>query len=89
MYKKRPALIISNTSFNEHVIVAMITSAKRSAWDHDVLLNKPESAKLKRGSTVRMKLFTLEKDMIIEKIGKLETSDAMLVNDTLKKLFSI
>ena len=39
--KCRPALVLSNTEFNTatgHIIAAMITSAKQSAWASDVAI---------------------------------------------------
>ena len=62
--KRRPAVVLSNAAFNTatgHVIAAMITSAKQSAWSSDVAITDLAAAGLAVPCVVRMKLFTLEK----------------------------
>ncbi|MBI2336253.1 MAG: type II toxin-antitoxin system PemK/MazF family toxin [Deltaproteobacteria bacterium] len=87
--KKRPALVLSSKShFNseaKHSIMAMITSAKNSAWPLDVKLNALASAGLSADSVIRMKLFTLDHRFIIRKTGVLSTQDRKSVTKSLRK----
>jgi len=77
--KCRPALIISVAEpFNnliEHSIMAMITSAKQSAWPLDTQITDLKSAGLPAKSLIRLKLFTLDHRLIINSLGHLSTRD--------------
>ena len=80
--KRRPAVILSNKDFNEstdHVIAAMITSAKNSDWISDVSIGNLKASGLSVPCVIRMKLFTLSKSLIIKKIGRLSSTDARLL----------
>jgi mRNA interferase MazF len=77
--KRRPALVLSNAAFNAatgHVIAAMITSAKQSAWASDVAVTDLGAAGLSVPCVVRMKLFTLETGLVVRKAGRLGAADA-------------
>ena len=88
--KKRPALILSaNAPFNAlagHSELAMITSAKNSAWPLDVDVTNLTAAGLPAPSVVRMKLFTLDHRLVLGKIGRLAASDEAAVTRALEKL---
>lgn len=76
--KKRPALVVSSDDFNTHhdqVILAMITTAKASDWPSDVDVQDWEDAGLSTSCRIRFKLFTLDHDPIIRKLGTLSKSD--------------
>ncbi|MFM8454234.1 MAG: type II toxin-antitoxin system PemK/MazF family toxin, partial [Gammaproteobacteria bacterium] len=84
--KKRPALVLSNAVFNQennHLILAMITSSGREAWHGDLKISNLEQAGLRKASVIRLKLFTLDSRLIIQKIGTLDSKEANL----LKKQF--
>ncbi|MEE7625856.1 type II toxin-antitoxin system PemK/MazF family toxin [Methylobacter sp. Wu8] len=90
--KRRPALVLSSTSFNasvEHSVLAMITSAKNSNWLHDVNISDLNSAGLSSDSIIRMKLFTLDNRLIIRKAGVLADSDQQAVIKACSQLFDI
>jgi mRNA interferase MazF len=77
--KRRPALVLSNAAFNTatgHIIAAMITSAKQSAWPSDVAITDLAAAGLSMPCVVRMKLFTLEAGLVVRKAGRLGAEDA-------------
>jgi mRNA interferase MazF len=90
--KRRPALILSNTTdFNsiiEHSVLSMITSQKNEPWPLDVLIKNKKQSGLTAPSVVRMKLFTLDNRFIIKKIGQLSNSDQVNVKKSLKKIFN-
>ena len=86
--KRRPALVISSEEFNENhdqLILAMITTAKRSFWQSDIKLKDHADANLAVPSVVRLKLFTLEKSMIIRRLGCLSKKDKNSVDASLKQ----
>jgi len=91
--KRRPALVLSNAkSFNQPVgqsVLAMITSAANSAWLLDINITDLDAAGLTSASIIRMKLFTLDHQLIIRKAGSLATQDRAAVQQVLKKLLNI
>lgn len=86
--KRRPALVLSPADFNRqsgHSILAMITSAERSAWPGDIPLD-PALLGLHKPCVIRMKLFTIDNLLIVKSIGKLPVaaqSNVRLFIDTL------
>jgi mRNA interferase MazF len=77
--KRRPAVVISASAFNAatgHVIAAMITSARGSAWESDIPLTDLAAAGLPSPCVIRLKLFTLDAGLIIRKAGRLGSGDA-------------
>ncbi len=91
--KRRPALILSNdVNFNKksgHAVLAMITSQKNPEWPLDIPITGNSQAGLKAPSKVRMKLFTLDKRLIVRKIGMLTAADKKAVARALRSLLPI
>ncbi len=88
--KLRPALILSNNpdgKINKHLVLAMITSAKRSSRESDIVLKEWHSAGLRVESIVRWKIFTIEAEIIKEKRGDLSTHDLEAVKAEFSKIF--
>ncbi|MFP4551280.1 MAG: type II toxin-antitoxin system PemK/MazF family toxin [Spirochaetales bacterium] len=81
--KRRPALVLG--SIPEAVVLAMITSAKRSAWPSDVPLVEWESAGLRAQSVVRLKLFSIEPELVITTRGELSPRDQAAVRESIRK----
>jgi len=69
--KRRPALVLSDsTNFNQPVgqsVLAMITGAANSDWPLDIEINDLDAAGLSSPSIVRMKIFTLDHQFIVQK----------------------
>jgi mRNA interferase MazF len=88
--KHRPALVLSSiVMFNNaigHSVMAMITSAKNSAWPLDVEILDLKQAGLPSSSIVRMKLFTIDHRLVISTLGHLSVSDSAKVSAALQKL---
>ena len=82
--KRRPALVLSPEAFNRfgYTLLAMITTADRSAWSGDTEIQH-EKAGLKHACVVRMKLFTLDTRLILRKVGNLAGADRARVLDSL------
>ena len=91
--KRRPALVLSDAhTFNAeigHSVLAMITSAKNSDWPHDTEITDLDSAGLSSESVVRLKLFTLDNQLILRKAGSLSASDRKQVSLALAKVLSL
>ncbi|MBN4082202.1 type II toxin-antitoxin system PemK/MazF family toxin [Mariprofundus ferrooxydans] len=88
--KRRPALVLSGANhFNAQIgqsVLAMITSAANSAWPLDVEIHDLDAAGLTSASVVRMKLFTLDHQLILRKAGTLSEADSHQVDLSVKKL---
>ena len=88
--KRRPALIISeSTTFNtlmQKSVMAMITTATHQPWALDVNITDLTAAGLRTPSIVRMKLFTLDHDLIVRDIGHLTAVDTDKVMKSISEL---
>ena len=90
--KRRPALILSGSkAFNASAgssVMAMITSADNAPWPLDSHISDIKSAGLSADSVVRMKLFTLDHQLVLRKAGRLATKDQKTITRALAKLLS-
>lgn len=91
--KRRPALVLSDgEDFNRPVgqaVLAMITSAKNSDWPFDVEIQDLDAAGLPSASIVRLKLFTLDQQLILRKAGSLADPDRVEVREALRRVLSL
>jgi len=91
--KRRPALVLSGTrTFNRpiaHCVLAMITSASNLDWPLDVEIKDIDAAGLPSASIVRMKLFTLDNQLVIKKAGALAPKDRKAVTEALQKMLPL
>ena len=67
----------------------MITSARNSDWPLDIEIEDLDSAGLPSASVVRMKLFTLDDQLVIRKVGALAGHDRKGVVSALRRLLRI
>lgn len=89
--RRRPALVVSEASFNRAhnaAVLAMITVARVSDWPSDVVLKGWQAAGLRVACRVRMKLFTLQSTLILERLGTLSSSDRERVAGALRATLS-
>ena len=80
--RRRPALVLSSSAFlaaHEQSTLAMITSSRGDLWPSDVPIQDWREASLNVPSRVRFKLFTLDNDMIVRRLGSLSERDASAV----------
>jgi mRNA interferase MazF len=76
--KPRPALVLSKRAFNAAhgvSVLAMITTAAHTRWPSDIAISDRIKAGLSSPSVVRLKLFTLENEIIARRIGRLTRAD--------------
>ena len=86
--KRRPALVISSREYQvnyNHCILTMITSAKQTSWQDDIIITNLQIAGLPSPSKIRLKIFSLECDLIIDKLGYLADKDIKSIAEKLKK----
>ena len=80
--KRRPALVISNERFNQQhkqLVLAMITTATDNVWPGDVSFTHWQAAGLKVACHFRLKLFTLDQNLVLKTIGHLSSQDVKSV----------
>lgn len=90
--KKRPALIISPDDYNlgNDVIVAFITSNLNiQSKPGDYKIKQWMKSNLPKPSMIRMKLVTIDKSIIIKKIGELQMQDVKEFNKIFLDFFLI
>ena len=76
--KRRKALVLSTEEFNSKnnaTTVLMITSRANSEWAGDVQLKDWAKAGLKKPCYVRLKIFTADNNIFINKVGSLSLAD--------------
>jgi len=91
--KPRPVLILSNTAYNKSSLdfVCCGITSNLNNKDHSILLdpNDMEDGTIPKKSRIKFnKIFTLEKTLIIKKIGKVDSKILKSVNSALFSLFS-
>lgn len=90
--KKRKALVISSKEFNKangSSVLLMITSATHSKWLFDISITDIAKAGLNKNCVVRVKSFTLDNGLLLDRVGQLATKDSSRVRDAFKNAFSL
>lgn len=90
--KSRKALVISSKDFNDKnnaTTLAMITSATNSLWYQDTPVSNLQMAGLKKDCCIRFKIFTIQNELIKDKVGSLSEQDQELVSQRLSEVFPI
>ena len=88
--KKRPALVISPDDYNggPDVLIIFITSKiEKEKRVGDYLIDRWEESKLPKPSLIRMKFATIDKSIIVKKIGILSSYDISKFQKVLIKFF--
>ena len=87
--KKRPAVIISKTDFNnskEDIILLAITSKVDDLTTGEALMKNWKEAGLVKPSAFKSVIFTVEKQYVDKIIGELTKIDRELLLDCLKQI---
>ena len=86
--KIRPALILMVSDLD--VIVAFITTQFKWQNQYDIQLESDNLNGLKKTSLLRLsKITTLDKDLILGKLGELNENDIQLINRNLLELLNL
>jgi mRNA interferase MazF len=87
-FKNRPALVL--ISRESDVVVSFITSNIIHSEHWDIILEPNLENGLKQISTIKIsKIATLDKTLVLGKIGQISSSDILKVNESLTMLFQI
>ncbi len=90
--KRRPALVISNALFNQQhdqLVLAMITTTTDKVWPSDVSLTNWQEVGLKVACHFRLKLFTLDQNLVLKTVGRLSSRDVKSVQAVLAKFVDV
>lgn len=90
--KHRPALVISNALFNQQhdqLVLAMITTTAGNVWPSDVSLMHWQEIGLKVACHFRLKLFTLDQNLVLKTVGRLSSQDVKSVQAVLAKYINV
>ena len=90
--KRRPAVVISNALFNQQhdqLVLAMITTTSDNVWPSDVSLTHWQEVGLKVACHFRLKLFTLDQNLVLKTLGRLSSQDAKSVQAVLVKYVDV
>lgn len=88
--KKRPALVVSPDEYNEgpDVVIAFITSQVRSvSRPGDYHVKMWQESGLPKPSMIRMKFATIERSIVIKKLGQLASPDRTEVRSVMCRFF--
>lgn len=86
--KRRPALVL--LSGDSDVVLAFITTKLFYEEDSSILVESSDLTGLKKQSLIRLdKLVTLDKDLVIGKLGKVSSPTLSEVNQKMAKLFRL
>lgn len=85
--KKRPAIIISSNAYNvdrpDTIIMAVTSQMRSKNILGEVIIQEWEKAGLLKASTIKPIITTIEKKLIIKKMGRLENKDLLALQESL------
>lgn len=91
--KKRPAVIISSNDYNKispDVIIMAITGREEQTFDIvESVIDDWQNAGLLKPSTMKPAISTIEKDLVLRRLGSLSPRDLSSLDKALKKLVSL
>jgi mRNA interferase MazF len=86
--KNRPAVVLIKTDLD--ITVAFITTQVKWNSDFDILLQPSELNGLKKVSLIRLnKLVTIDKELVIGRLGSLDEFSMGLLNRNLVRIFRL
>lgn len=90
--KKRPALVVSSDAFHAHrsdLILMAVTSRFRNLRPGDVEIREWTAAGLLKPSRVKPIVTTLEKRLVLRKLGRLAGTDLQALQKSLRIVFAL
>lgn len=87
--KQRPAVVINKSEYQcktGHLVMLMITGAKKSSWYSDIKIIGLDAAGLNIPSFIRFKIFSIDERMVIKKAGSLAKQDKQEVKKILNQI---
>jgi mRNA interferase MazF len=92
VHRRRPAVVLSDPAFQRgsaHLLLAMITTARRSCWPLDWPIEDVAAAGLNQACCVRFKLFSLDERLVLGQLGRLAAHDCSGVGANLQRLIPV
>ena len=88
--KKRPAVIVSSDTYNSKrldIIIMAVTSQMQSvSYFGDTIVNDWQQAGLLKPSVIKPIFTTVEKKLILKKLGSLQNEDCVSLQESLKDI---
>jgi mRNA interferase MazF len=91
--KKRPAVVVSSATYNQDrpdlIIMAITSQIRPSAMFGEVIIIDWRAAGLLKPSAIKPVLASIEKSMILRKLGRLEEADRQELREALQKILGL
>lgn len=83
--KVRPAVVIGDPHVSDDIFVVPLTSKTSSLLPDEFVLADWEGAKLNVPTAVKRGIYTVNKNLVIKRVGKLSASDSKNLESSLRK----
>lgn len=91
--KKRPTIVISSDSYNQSkpdiLLIAVTSQVKTPLQLGETLITEWSKAGLLKSSVIKPIITTLEKQLVIKRLGKLEVVDIRALQSSLQQIIEI
>jgi mRNA interferase MazF len=91
--KKRPAVIVTSNNYNEaslDIVIMAVTSQTEKSFDiGECLIKNWKEAGLLKPSTIKPAISTIERKLVLKKLGMLSPDDLASLDSALKELLSM
>jgi mRNA interferase MazF len=91
--KKRPAIIVSSNIYNnispDIIIMAVSSRKEKPLGIGECLIKDWQDAGLLKPSAAKSAVSTIERNLVLKKLGKLSTTDLLSLENALKELFGL
>jgi mRNA interferase MazF len=91
--KKRPTIVISSDSYNQSkldiLLIAVTSQVNIPLQFGETLITEWSRAMLLKPSVIKPIITTLEKQLVIKKLGKLEAADILALQSSLQQIIGI
>lgn len=88
--KKRPAVVVSSNAYNKErpdIVIMAVTSQVRSAnYLRDIAVSQWKEAGLLKPSVIKPIFTTIEKGLVIQKLGNLKEKDQASLKEALQTI---
>jgi mRNA-degrading endonuclease toxin of MazEF toxin-antitoxin module len=88
--KKRPAVVISSAAYNQDrsdlIIMAITSQLRPSGAFGEVIISAWQAAGLLKPSAIKPVLTSIERGLILRKLGRLEAPDRQQLQEALQKI---
>jgi mRNA interferase MazF len=91
--KKRPTIVISSDNYNQSkldiLLIAVTSQVKMPLQFGEILITEWSNAGLLKPSVIKPIIATLEKQLVIKKLGKLATLDIQGLQSSLRQIIAV